>query len=145
MADRLCSGRLTSTGKMPTQASMMPMITNSVDTVRGDEWFESRPAADERVHVVRDVDRERRHEQAAGDQGAVEDPARQVVERAELAEVNVHHSLSGVVTIAVSVPSTMNVISSDDMRCVVMRDDRQEDDVCRHPERDRHEHDGPER
>ena len=33
-----------------------------------------------------------------------------------------HHSLSGVVTIAVSVPSTMNVISSVDMRCVVMRD-----------------------
>ena len=34
----------------------------------------------------------------------------------------IHHSLSGVVTIAVSVPSTMNVISSDDIRWVVMRD-----------------------
>ena len=33
-----------------------------------------------------------------------------------------HHSLSGVVTIAVSVPSTMNAMSSDDMRCVVMRE-----------------------
>ncbi len=33
-----------------------------------------------------------------------------------------HHSLSGVVTIAVRVPRTMNVISSDDIRWVVMRE-----------------------
>ena len=33
-----------------------------------------------------------------------------------------HHSGSGVVTIAVRVPMTMNAISSDDIRCVVMRE-----------------------
>ena len=34
----------------------------------------------------------------------------------------VHHSGSGEVIIAVRVPITMNAMSSDDMRCVVMRD-----------------------
>lgn len=33
-----------------------------------------------------------------------------------------HHCGSGVVTIAVSVPVVMKTISSDDMRCVSIRD-----------------------
>ena len=36
-AERLCRSRFTSTGKTPTQASITPMTTNSVDTVAGED------------------------------------------------------------------------------------------------------------
>ena len=122
------------------------MITNSVETVRGACGFVSdarRPTS--ASQVVRDVDRERRDQQAAGDQRAVEDPARQVVEGAELTEVDLP-------PLRVGRGDHRGERADHDERHQQRRHalrrhprHRQVDDVGREAEGHGHQHDGPER
>ena len=121
-ADKLCSQRFTSTGKMPTHASMIPMMTNSVETVRGERLFVRTPASISvcmslAIYTANVV---------TSSPPAIKVPLKTKLERSSNVpswlKCTFHHSGSGVVSIAVSVPITMKAIKSDDMRWVVIRD-----------------------
>ena len=122
VAARLWISRFTSTGTMPTNASMIPITTNRLDTMRDERGFASLPffssaSMSVAIYTANEV---------TSRPPAMSVPLKTQLERSSKVpswlKWTDHHSLSGVVTMDVSVPSTTNVISSVDIRCVVIRD-----------------------